>query len=99
MSSEFSSENEYILLARVLYVANLMDQPNDSNDSALVAEFVRTGVEPDCAVFGVLTCLHTASTMVHYLRMVWLDKEDFVWTMDEDRLRELTDALRKKLGS
>lgn len=94
MSSEFSGEKDLILVARVMYVANLMDQPNDSDDSKLVTEFVRTGVVPDCVVFQVIRSLSAASTMVRYFRSVWLDKDDFVWNLDEARIRVLTDALR-----
>lgn len=94
MSPEFSDEKDLILVARVIYVASLMDQPNDSNDSKLVAEFVRTGAVPDCVVFQVIRSLSAASTMVRYFRSAWLDMDDFVWKLDEARIRVLTDALR-----
>jgi hypothetical protein len=96
MSPEFYKEEDYILVARVLYVANLMDQPNDSNDSKFVAEFVRSGTVPDCVVFQVVRSLSAATTMVQYFRSVWLDKDDFVWNLDEARVRVLTDALRRR---
>ena len=96
MSPDFSGEKDFVLVARVLYVANLMDQPNDSVDGTRVAEFVRSGAIPDCVVFCVLNSIETASTMVRYLRCVWLDKEDFVWNLDEARVRVLTDALRRR---
>lgn len=94
MSPEFSSEKDFILVARVMYVANLMDQPNDSVDGELVAEFVRTGVFPNCVVFSVLNSLENATTIVRYLRFVWLDNDDFVWNLDDARIRVLTEYVR-----
>ncbi len=97
ISPDFSDEKDYILVARVLYVANLMDQPNESEDGKRVAEFTRTGAVPNCVVFSVLDSLQNASTMVRYLRSVWLDKEDFVWNLDEERIRVLAEEMKRSV--
>jgi hypothetical protein len=51
-----------------MYVANLIDQPNDSPDGKRVTHFVRTGVLPDkFDVFGCFVNKDSALTMILYL--------------------------------
>lgn len=59
---------DHIRVARVVYVANLIDQPNDSPDGKRVTHFVRTGILPDkFDVFGCFTDKDSALTMILYL--------------------------------
>lgn len=51
-----------------MYVATLIDQPNDSPDGRRVSEFVRTGILP--ATFDVFGCIvdkESALTLILYL--------------------------------
>lgn len=62
------SLEDHIRVARVVYVANLIDQPNDSPDGRRVSEFVRSGVLPDkLDVFGCFVDKDSALTMILYL--------------------------------
>jgi hypothetical protein len=82
------SLEDHIRVARVVYVANLIDQPNDSPDGRRASEFVRTGVLP--ATFDVFGCFvdkESALTLILYFAS-YLDKME----LDERLLDLLMDV-------
>lgn len=67
------SLSDHIRLARVMYVANVMDQPNDSPDGKRIAKFAHTGVLPELDVFGCFHDKKSSTMMIRYLSTVLTD--------------------------
>ncbi len=73
------TDEDHVRLARVMYIANIIDQPNDGPDGKHVAEFVRTGVLPKLHCFFDKD---SSLVVIRYLSIVWKNVELDERTLD-----------------